>query len=81
MSNNLPTICFHSYCQDFSSSNFCSYICATLTYKETGFIKYNIICLGLKLGQPDWHGVDQEEIEDEVEKRVPLPHRQGNLKL
>ena len=36
---------------------------------------------GEKRGQPDWHGVDKEEIQDEIEKRVRLPHCQGNLKL
>ena len=31
--------------------------------------------------QPDWHGVDEEEVKDEVEQRIGLPHGQGNLKL
>ena len=31
--------------------------------------------------QPDRHGVDKEEVEDEVEQGVGLPHRQGDLQL
>jgi len=35
----------------------------------------------VKLHSPDWHGVDKEEVEDEVEEGVRLPHGQGDLKL
>ena len=37
--------------------------------------------MGSNEEEPDWHGVDEEEVEDEVEEGVCLPHGQRNLKL
>ena len=68
MNNHISFIYFHRNCQ-------CTFLDSVIRIHMFGLKWWK------EANRPDWHGVDKEEIEDEVEEGVRLPHGQGDLKL